>query len=250
MAHNMFTPEDILVRGFSYASGLKELTINDYNKATVKKFKEHYGLSPSILALIWDDIDASIKSEKGFKKLLTALHFLWAYPKNAGLLASRMTTHKRDVEGRNLWQWVNVIAKLKELKIVWPEEEYNNPNGQVYIVSVDGVDFKVWEKQHPEFPYDKGQYSHKINHGALKYEIAIDCHTSKVVWINGPYRGGEHDKNIYCNGGLRDMIPEGKKVVVDRVYGTKKTPDDHAKLSLPNLCDDKKTANFKARLRC
>ena len=46
------------------------------------------------------------------------------------------------------------------------------------------------------------------------------------------------------------MIPEGKKVVVDRVYGTKKTPDDHAKLSLPNLCDDKKTANFKARLRC
>ena len=37
MAHNMFTPEDILVRGFSYASGLKELTINDYNKATVKK---------------------------------------------------------------------------------------------------------------------------------------------------------------------------------------------------------------------
>ena len=68
MAHNMFTPEDILVRGFSYASGLKELTINDYNKATVKKFKEHYGLSPSILALIWDNIDASIKSEDDSQK--------------------------------------------------------------------------------------------------------------------------------------------------------------------------------------
>ena len=100
------------------------------------------------------------------------------------------------------------------MKIIWPEDEYNNPDGQIYIVTVDGVDFKVWEKQHPEFPYDKGQYSHKISHGALKYEIAIDCFTSKVVWINGPHRGGEHDKVIY-NNGLSDKIPPGKLVVAD-----------------------------------
>ena len=99
-------------------------------------------------------------------------------------------------------------------------------------------------------PYDKGQYSHKFNHGALKYEVAIDAYTSKVVWINGPFRGGEHDKNIYA-GGLREKIPRGKKVICDRVYGSKKytLPDDTKKLSLPNPCDPPHFANFKARVK-
>ena len=134
-------------------------------------------------------------------------------------------------------------------KIVWPEDEYNDPNRPIFIISVDGVDFKCWEKSSPEFNIDRGQYSVKHNHGALKYEIAIDSYTSKVVWINGPFRGGEHDGNIYKMG-LRDKIPDGKKVVCDRVYGKKSEQDDYKKLSLPNLCDSKELANLKARLRC
>ena len=45
-------------------------------------------------------------------------------------------------------------------------------------------------------------------------------------------------------------VEEEVVVVVDRVYGAKKKSLDHAKLSLPNLCDTKEVANFKARLRC
>jgi hypothetical protein len=37
---------------------------------------------------------------------------------------------------------------------------------------------------------------------------------------------------------------------VDRVYGSKATPDDHEKLTLPNPMDDEVLANFKARARC
>ena len=132
---------------------------------------------------------------------------------------------------------------------VWPTERYNDAAGQLFIVSVDGVDFKVWEKKHPTLPYDRGQYSHKYNYGTLKYEVAIDTQTSKVVWINGPFRGGESDKNIYLSA-LRDKIPDGKKIIVDRVYGSSAQPDDHRKLGLPNRMDDQVTAKFKARLRC
>jgi hypothetical protein len=71
-----------------------------------------------------------------------------------------------------------MIASLKEKKFVLPTDVHNDPNGRICIVSVDGVDFKVWEMKHPTMTTDKGGCSHKFNHGALKCEIAIDIHTS------------------------------------------------------------------------
>ena len=38
-------------------------------------------------------------------------------------------------------------------------------------------------------------------------------------------------------------------MICDRVYFSKKEPDDHIKLSLPNFCDSKELANFKSRVR-
>jgi hypothetical protein len=49
--------------------------------------------------------------------------------------------------------------------------------------------------------------------------------------------------------GLKAKIPQGKKVITDRVYGANAEPDDHALLALPNPCDDPLLANFKARVR-
>jgi hypothetical protein len=103
-------------------------------------------------------------------------HFIWAYPKNAQLLATSFGVCERQVQGENLWKWVRRIAALKGIKIVWPEDEYNNPHSQIFIISVDGTDFKVWERKHATMTIDSGQYSHKFNHGGLKYEIAIDVY--------------------------------------------------------------------------
>jgi hypothetical protein len=41
--------------------------------------------------------------------------------------------------------------------IVWPEDEYNNPESQIFIISVDGTDFKMWERKHARMTIDKGQ---------------------------------------------------------------------------------------------
>jgi hypothetical protein len=189
------------------------------------------------------------KSEKGFKMFLVAMHFLWTYPKNSKILATRFGMCERYVRGENLWIWIRRIAIMKQKKIVW-DDTMDDPTSQIYIVTVDGTDFKVWEKKHPTLPYDKAQFSHKLNHGALKYEIAVDVYRSKVVWINGPHRGGKHDKVIFHEGGLNRKIRPGKVAITDRVYGAADHPGNNAKLALPNPMDDQELANFKARARC
>ena len=66
----------------------------------------------------------------------------------------------------------------------------------------------------------------------------------------GGHRGGKHDKTVFTEiGGLNEKIPAGKLAITDRVYGSKKIPGDHAKLSLPNGHDSRELANFKARVR-
>ena len=253
----LFTPDEVLVRGFRTIKGLPDITTDDYNQTNITKFKEHFGPSPSVIAVVWSDIlasdldlglDQNDRSECGFKKLLTALHFLWAYPKNASILASTCGTNKRDVEGERLWKWVKVLDKLKAIKIVWPAEKYNDPNGQIYLATVDGTDMKTKEKSTAQFNVDRKQYTKKFAHGGLKYEIAIDAFESKIVWINGPFCGGKHDKTIFSDDLLK-KIPEGKLVVTDRGYSKVKDRAYMKKLSLPNNCDSKELGNFKARLR-
>ena len=69
-----------------------------------------------------------------------------------------------------------------------------------------------------------------------------------MVWVNGPFGGGEHDKNIY-DSALKHKIPDGKKIIVYREYEKKAKPVDHKKLGLPNPNDMKHVNNFKSRLR-
>jgi hypothetical protein len=60
-------------------------------------------------------------------------------------------------------------STLKGIKMLWTEDKYNDPESQIFIITVDGTVFKVWKRKHATMRIDKGQYSHKFNHGALKY---------------------------------------------------------------------------------
>jgi hypothetical protein len=47
----------------------------------------------------------------------------------------------------------------------------------------------------------------------LSYELGISIFNNKLVWINGPFPAGNTDLMIYRkDGGLKSMIPAGKKV--------------------------------------
>jgi hypothetical protein len=226
------TPEEVLVRGFEVVPGLPDITEDHYQQNHyISLFKSFFGPSPTTVAFIWQDIvevefdlglDDLDLTEPGFKGFLRALHFLWAYPKNATILAYTTGVKVWKVEGENLWHWVKVISGLKLKVIVWPGEEYNRSDRYI-LLTVDGVDFRTWEKSTKDSNMDPGTMSHKYKHGALKYEIGVDAYEAKIVWINGPKRGAMGDLTIFReDGGLLEMIPEGKLVVSDRVYSDKK----------------------------
>ena len=250
----VLTPDDVLRLGYNHFLGLRqhEQPMME-NENHVLCFKKVYGSSPIVLARIWSLMqDTAInmtdndKTEKGFRQLLVAIHFLWAYPKNAQILADSFSINLRQVEGENLWHWVQMIASIKDEVIIFPNWVENQ---QIFLLSVDGVDFRLWEKRHPTLPYDRREYSKKFNHGALKYEIGIDIFRSKVVWLSGPHRGGRPDAEIFREpGGLWEHIPDGKLVIADRAYRAE-DPNGNAKCSFPNLMNEKQTAKFKARVR-
>ena len=102
----IFTTTDALIRGFKYIAGLDNITSGDCRNKHIDDFKSHYGTNPTRLSFLWCDLitstdiglEANDRSEKGFKQLLIALHFLWAYPKNATILASTFAISKGMVD--------------------------------------------------------------------------------------------------------------------------------------------------------
>lgn len=230
--------------------------IRDHGRKSKKtleaKFHKEYGSSSFDLAQMWFDLcrtdipEAKLKakdqSESGFKCFLVAHHFLWTYPKNADVLADNFNMCEKYARGKKLWKWVAKIAALKGKKIVW-NPEFEDEKSAIFIISIDGTDFRIWETKHATLPIDRGIFSKKFNHGAVKYEIAIDVNKAQVVWINGPFRGGKHDMDIYRQG-LQARMPKGKLGIVDNGY-----KGDHGELARPNPKDPKPLRRFKSRAR-
>jgi hypothetical protein len=250
----LLSPADVMKMGLRYLQlEFRRLSEERQNE----EFHKHYGSSPMDLANMWYDltvtdiVEARVSQKEqcdtGVRMFLVAHFFLWTYPKNSNLLASRFRICERYARGEPLWKWIRRIAALKAKKIVW-DPRLNDQNSEIFVVTIDGTDFRIWEKKHPTLPRENGQCSKKFNHGAVKYEIAISIFTAKVVWISGPFRGGEHDMNMLRQGGLLDKIADGKLAVVDRGY-TSSRPEVEAKLSLPNVHDPKEVNNFKSRSR-
>ena len=64
---------------------------------------------------------------------------------------------------------------LKKYYVIWLEEEYNSPDTQIFLITIDGVDFKACKnRKHHLYPFDRKKYAFKCNHAGIKYEISID----------------------------------------------------------------------------
>ena len=94
----------------------------------------------------------------------------------------------------------------------------------MFAISADGVDFKMWERQHPDFPYDSKAISHNFRSCGAKYIIALAVFESKCVFIEGPFRGGKHDLDMFRESGLmKKMKDNGKVCIADRGLRSKKS---------------------------
>ena len=147
-----------------------------------------------------------------------------------------------------MWRWIKKIQALKAKKIVW-DDTLDDPNTEVFVVSVDGVDCKMWERKHATMPVDTEFFSRKFNHGAVKYELGISVFRPKLVWMSGPFRGGKHDLTMFREGGLKAKIREGKMAIADRGYVSERA-DERKLFALPNPLYPPELMNFKSRARC
>ena len=67
---------------------------------------------------------------------------------------------------------------------------------------------------------------------------------NKLVWMNGPFKASRHDKTIYRQAGLQNMIPEGHRVIADRGYMGEPT-----QISTTNSHDPEALQKLKSRAR-
>ena len=130
---------------------------------------------------------------------------------------------------------------------------------EIIALSTDGVDFKKNEDKHPTLPRDNSACSHKMNHGAVKYEVTLAVQRAKCVHIAGPFKGGIHDMEMFRQGGLKEKllslnrtirgVRQVKLCLGDGIYHSKVDPRENELFSIPNRYDSKELNNFKSRGR-
>jgi hypothetical protein len=265
--HNMLlSPKEVLIYGLQFLG----IRYSRWSESTrIREFHRHYGSSPLDLADIWYDLtigdhlptelklSGNEKNEKGLKRYMMTHHWLWAYPKNSSMLASRFKCSERSCRGEPVWRWVKRIAAMKAKKIRW-EHAANEEHLEIFSISDDGTDFKLQEWKHATLPRDNAGCSHKMKHAAAKYEVVLSVHRAKVVHIAGPFKGGTHDLEMFRQGGLKEKlthlnrtlrgIRRVKLCLADRGYHSKQN-DEACLFSLPNGFDSKALNNYKSRGR-
>lgn len=255
------TPSDVLTLGLGFVGIPRCEQQRKTHKQLLALFHDHYGCLPVDLSLMWSDLqttnveNAKLKPEekmpKAFKMFMAANFLLWAHPKNASIFASRFKICKRYIQSnKHLWKWVFKMSALLEDKVVWDEATLSDNDYAIFIGSVDGVDFNIWEKPSNRYNIDKGFMSYKSRHGAYRYLVAVSVWDSKCIYVHGPVKAGEVvDLDLFrldLKAKMRAL--PGKMLVGDRGFQTSE-PDEVGIIAVPNPRDSRELATFKTRVR-
>ena len=65
--------------------------------------------------------------------------------------------------------------------------------------------------------FDPKFMSHKFKSNAVKYEVGVCILSGNIVWINGPFRGGESDITIIRQAAL-DALDKNEMIEADGGY--------------------------------
>ena len=235
-------------------SGLSERQLRRAKDKTNKfRFNSAFGALPAVLCSIYEDLNNStafddkydpprpmrLKASKiNFTWFLRTVLYLRKYPTEDDFERNLNINihHGRD----KIWNMVRRIQLLQFIKITWPDELGGN---NIWIMSVDGTHCWIAEPGHPNFSQDSEYYSHKFNKAGINYELGIALATGKLIWMNGPFKAGRNDLNIFTQEGLEERLRIlGKKSLGDGGYA-----GHHETVSSPNAHDSYQVKRFKSR---
>lgn len=258
------TAEEFLDLGLSvwYTDG--RLRTFRTKKSKIGRFKEYYGMRPSLCATLWEDLQRTNTLEAKIDDAhLNPKHFLMAlntlkvslheYPRFSvpcclTIFPQRYPTDNQRVgpwnisrdKGRDLvWYYLRKLQALKADVIVWPEDWGDD----IWIITVDGTHCWIEEPSHPDWSQDRTFYSHKYNKAGINYELGIAVAFPRLVWMKGPFRAGKSDVSIFRDKGLKDRLRTiKKKAIGDRGYNGH--PNE---VSTYNAHDCRGVKKFKSR---
>jgi len=141
------------------------------------------------------------------------------------------------------------MADLAQSKFAWDHTYANDPNGPKFGWTADGVEWSAWEAKHPIFNKDKAFFSYKHNRAGYLYLFILEIFRPRLAMIIGPVKASEDEIGLFRTH-LKDKIPPGKYVVVDRGMKSGSDETERDMLAFPNPTDSKELAKFKARVRC
>ena len=172
--------------------------VRNSTKTNMRNFRGNYGSRPDACAEMWDDLkksDPDFPQEAHPRHLFWTLMFMKSYD-TSEQLAGRL---KKDMTHIRPWvkDFGRRIQAQKRKKIRWSNCDASE-DGPIFILSVDGVHCSIQE--HKSFEDAKKHCSHKSGKAAFACEIAISIWRSKIVWINGPFRAGINDSQIFESG--------------------------------------------------
>lgn len=212
-----------------------------------KRFRDHFGVSHVVVAALWETLQESNiptarwdVTEKGeIEGLFEALHFLKAY-KTESNCESTFDKNPKTLRA-NCWSILCKIQALKEEVIVFPDDLANSTD--VWIMTVDGINFEINEPTIRAVTKDRKMFDHKSNHAGLSYEVGLDLFRSKVIWINGPFEtGASNDAGRFSQHGLKDKLKSiKKKCLADKIYS------GHDETVTYNAWDQEDVMEVKAR---
>lgn len=251
----ILTATDIEHHGLEFAGVFRG---RKSEKRLREDFKKHYGSSPVVLAEQWADLceieDTNLalskqeKSMKGLKRFFMAHFWLWAKPKNAAIFSSHFKICEDYCCGAPFWLWIERLAELGN-RVIRFDPALLSAEAAVMGFSADGVDFGMWEVQHPQFPHDKKTMSHKMKRCAAKYVLILSAAYAKCLKILGPFKGGVNDNIIFKESGILEQFKDAGKVCnVDRGFRME-DKELETVLCFPDYMDESDLHEFKDRVR-
>jgi len=105
---------------------------------------------------------------------------------------------------------------LLPLQILWANRKLGAIGNEVTFVTVDGTDFRIFEKKIPCFW--TGWFSEKFNHPGVRYEICVSIIGGDIVWINGPFPAGAFPDRTIFRRKLMMWLGLTEKVDADEGY--------------------------------
>ena len=260
----LLLPAKVLELGLAYVGVHREQQLGMSENFRNEVFGWHYGSSSLDIAEMWFDLQQGEhegayltpkeNTLKGFKMYMSAHFFLWAYPKNAGLMSTRFRHAVKNCKGAPFWRWIGKIAALLPKKIFW-DESLGDPDKSAFVGSIDCTDVRVWEKRaHHTMNIDRSFFSEKFNHAGYKYELVMNLLQSKCMSVVGPEKAADHDMKLFRQEAKAKMLAmPGKMLIADSIYKPGQEEEYHDEevgiFAIPSSTDPAELRRFKSRAR-